>query len=128
MWEFLKQNFFLIFLALCLIWLGNLILTQLRYKKKGVYVEGTIVGYVNQSGNAFPVFEFEYNGEKLRVDSYNAEKNPLPEGEREMIYYLPGNNKGVFTEKNVGIKLWQILGGLACLVLIVARLVTYFMK
>ncbi|MBQ4464454.1 MAG: hypothetical protein II916_00615 [Oscillospiraceae bacterium] len=128
MWDFIKDNILTIFCVLGLIWLGNLFLTQLRYKKQGARLEGTVVGHVNQSGNYFPVYEFNYNGETLRVDSYNGDKNPMIEGETEIIYYLPGNQKGVFAERNMGVKPWQILCGAAFIVVIVISLMKFFTK
>lgn len=128
MLDFLKEHYYLIFFILCLLWLGKLILTQLRYKTQGVRLDATVVGHVNQSGNYFPVYEFMYNGETMRVDSYNGEKNPLQEGKSEPVYYLPGNQKGVFSERNVGIRLWQIAGGLGALALVIADLVRIFIR
>jgi hypothetical protein len=128
MWNFIKENILAFFFLSIVLWVGNLILTQIRYKTKGARLDGKVVGHVNQSGNYFPVYEFVYNGETLRVDSYNGEKNPMLEGEVETIYYLPGNMKGVFAERNTKIKLWQIGLGVACLVLGILKIVTYFNK
>ena len=126
MWDFIKEYCFLIFCVLGLIWLGKVIFTQMQYKSKGARLEGTVVGHVNESGNYFPVYEFQYNGETLRVDSYNGDKNPV--GGTETIYYLPGNQKGVFAERNIGIKPWQILCGAAFVVVIVIYIVRFFTK
>lgn len=126
--DFLKENYLAVFFVLIFLWVGNVVLTQIRYKTKGVRLDGKVVGHVNQSGNYFPVYEFQHNGETLRVDSYNGEKNPMLEGEVEPIYYLPGNQKGVFAERNTKIKLWQIGLMTACAALTVLKLVKYFMK
>lgn len=126
MLDFLKGHIFLFFCIFGLIWLGGLILTQIKYKKNGVRLDGKVVGHVNQTSNYFPVYEFVYNGETLRVDSYNGEKNPMIEGEVEPIYYLPGNQKGVFAERNIGIKAWQIFLAVACVIYIVLDVVRIF--
>lgn len=128
MLKFLWDNVLGIFFLLAAVWVGYLILTQLKYKTKGVRLDGKVVGHVNQSGNYFPVYEFDYNGETLRVDSYNGDKNPMLEGEFEPIYYLPGNTKGVFAERNIKIKLWQIGLGVGGLVLGILKFVLYFKK
>ena len=125
---FIKENMLLIFCVLALIWLGEVIFAQFKYKKKAVRLEGKVVGHQNQNGNFFPIYEFEYNGENLRVDSYNGTKEPMQEGETETIYYLPGNQKGVFAERNIGIKPWQIVCGGSFLLYIILRVITLVTK
>lgn len=116
---FFKAHSFSIFCILGLIWIAEVVLTQFRYKNKGVLLEGTIIAHKNQNGYVFPVYEFEYMGEKLHVDSYNSTKNPATIGQTEMIYYFPGNTKGVFSEKHIGVKPWQIICFVAALAYII---------
>ncbi|MBR6580262.1 MAG: hypothetical protein IKK66_03095 [Ruminococcus sp.] len=109
MLDFIKVHKFSIFCLLALIWIFTVIRTQLKYKKKGERLQGKIVNYVQNSGNFFPVFQFEYNGQHLTVDSYNASKNANELGQTDTIYYIPGNQKGVFRERDLTPKLWMIV-------------------
>lgn len=112
--NFIREHSFSIFCLLGIIWLAWVILVQLRFKSKGVVVTAKIVGNKNQNGYYFPVFEFDYNGEKLTVDGHIAEKTPFEEGSETDIFYLPGNKKGVMRISDVKPKLWQIGALCAC--------------
>lgn len=109
MWEFIKTHSFSIFCTLIVIWIIGVIRTQHKYKTKGVQLIGEIVGYKRSQGNIFPVFQFEYEGEQLTVDSYHADKVQEEAGSTDTIYYLPGNTKGVFRERDIKPKLWMIV-------------------
>ena len=117
--SFVKDHMFSIFCAIFIIWVINFFLTQIRYKKKGVALLGTVVDYVVQSSNYFPVFEFEYEGQKMKVDSYHSDKSNNGIGTTDTIYYMPGNNKGVFRERDLKPKLWMIAGVLLCIAVII---------
>lgn len=119
MLDFIKVHKFSIFCLLALIWLFTVILTQLKYKRKGERLQGKIVNYVQNSGNFFPVFQFEYNGQYLTVDSYNASKNADELGQTDTIYYIPGNQKGVFRERDLSPKPWMIIMIIVSIVYIV---------
>ena len=109
MLEFINLHKFSIFCILAMLWIFSVMSTQFKYKKKGVKLQGKIVNYVGNPGNCFPVFQFEYNGQHLTVDSYNASKNASELGQTETIYYLPGNQKGVFRERDLAPKPWMIV-------------------
>lgn len=109
MLEFLKVHKFSIFCILALIWIFTVIFTQLKYKKKGIKLQGKIVNYVENSGNCFPVFQFEYNGQYITVDSYHSTKKANELGQTDTIYYIPGNQKGVFRERDLTPKPWMIV-------------------
>ncbi len=109
MLEFINLHKFSIFCILAMLWIFSVMSTQFKYKKKGVKLQGKIVNYVGNPGNCFPVFQFEYNGQHLTVDSYNASKNANELGQTETIYYLPGNQKGVFRERDLAPKPWMIV-------------------
>ena len=117
--SFIKDHILSIFCATFIIWCINVFLTQMKYKKKGVSLTGTVVDYVVQSSNYFPVFEFEYEGQKMKVDSYQADKTNNGIGTTDTIYYLPGNTKGVFRERDLKPKLWMIAGIVLCLGVII---------
>lgn len=107
--EFIKVHKFSIFCILALIWIFSVMSTQFKYKKKGLRLQGKIVNYVNNSGNCFPVFQFEYNGQYLTVDSYHSTKKANELGQTDTIYYLPGNQKGVFRERDLAPKPWMLV-------------------
>ncbi len=109
MLEFIKVHKFSIFCILALIWIFTVIFTQLKYKKKGIKLQGKIVNYVENSGNCFPVFQFEYNGQYITVDSYHSTKKANELGQTDTIYYIPGNQKGVFRERDLAPKPWMIV-------------------
>ena len=109
MLEFIKVHKFSIFCILALIWIFTVIFTQLKYKKKGIKLQGKIVNYVENSGNCFPVFQFEYNGQYITVDSYHSTKKANELGRTDTIYYIPGNQKGVFRERDLAPKPWMIV-------------------
>lgn len=109
MWDFIKTHTFSVFCILFTIWIIEVILTQRRYKTKGVQLTGKIVGYKGSQGNIFPVFQFEYEGEQLTVDSYHSDKVQEEVGTTDTIYYLPGNTKGVFRERDIKPKPWMIV-------------------
>lgn len=107
--EFIKVHKFSIFCILALIWIFSVMSTQFKYKKKGLRLQGKIVNYVDNSGNCFPVFQFEYNGQYLTVDSYHSTKKANELGQTDTIYYLPGNQKGVFRERDLAPKPWMLV-------------------
>lgn len=109
MLEFINLHKFSIFCILALIWIFTVIFTQLKYKKKGIKLQGKIVNYVENSGNCFPVFQFEYNGQYITVDSYHSTKKANELGQTDTIYYIPGNQKGVFRERDLAPKPWMIV-------------------
>lgn len=109
MWDFIKTHDFSIICILVIIWVIGVIRTQRKYKTKGVQLIGEIVEYKGSQGNIFPVFQFEYEGEKLTVDSYHADKVQEGVGSTDTIYYLPGNTKGVFRERDIKPKPWMIV-------------------
>lgn len=109
MLEFIKVHKFSIFCILAMIWIFSVMSTQFKYKKKGARLQGKIVNYVGNSGNCFPVFQFEYNGQHLTVDSYHSTKKSNELGQTEIIYYLPGKQKGFFRERDIAPKPWMIV-------------------
>ncbi|MBO4876423.1 MAG: hypothetical protein J5501_00250 [Ruminococcus sp.] len=117
--DFIKTHMFSIVCVLFILWVIIYLRTMLKYKKNGVALTGKVVDYKIQSSNYFPVFEFDYEGQTLRVDSYEADKNNNGIGTVDTIYYLPGNTKGVFRERNLKMKLWMILGSLLCIAYII---------
>lgn len=98
MWDFIKTHTFSIFCVLGIIWVAEVFCTKLKYKTKGVKLTGKIVEYKLTQSNYFPVFQFEYEGELLTVDSYQAAKVQSELGTTDTIYYIPGKTKGVFRE------------------------------
>ncbi len=106
--EFLKTHFLSIFFLLGIIWVGKVIYTQLKYKKNGVPIEALVIDHKVESGNYFPVYQFDYEGQTLTVDGYNGTKSNADLGQKVTIYYLPGNAKGVFRESDLRIKAWEI--------------------
>ena len=106
--EFLKTHFLSIFFLLGIIWVGKVIYTQLKYKKNGVPIEALVIDHKVESGNYFPVYQFDYEGQTLTIDGYNGTKSNADLGQKVTIYYLPGNAKGVFRESDLGIKAWEI--------------------
>ena len=87
MLEFIKVHKFSIFCILAMIWIFSVMSTQFKYKKKGARLQGKIVNYVGNSGNCFPVFQFEYNGQHLTVDSYHSTKKSNELGQTEIVIY-----------------------------------------
>ena len=104
------------------LWVCEVICTQLKFKKKGIMLDGEIVGYNGQKGNYFAIHSFRYEGEDLKLESHFGDKSPAPVGSVEKIYYLPGNKKGIMRENDVKIKSWQILVIIACIAYVVADL------
>lgn len=119
MWDFIKTHSFSVFCILAFIWIIGVIRTQHKYKTKGVQLTGKIVGYTKSQGNIFPVFQFEYEGEQITVDSYHSAKVQEEVGTTDTIYYLPGNTKGVFRERDIKPKLWMIVCSIAAVVYVV---------
>lgn len=100
---------------LALIWLIEVFITMYRHKSKGIPLNATIIDYRIAQNNYFPIFEFEYNGETLTVDSYYSSKTNTEKGTTDTIYYIPGNKKGVFRERDLKPKPWMIIGGILAL-------------
>ena len=111
---FIRAHSFAIFCVLGIIWLIVVIGTQIKFKRRGTLVNAKVVGNKQRSGYFFPVFEFYFEGKTERIDGHMGESNPFEEGSEMSVYYLPGNSKGVMREKDVKIKLWQIVALLAC--------------
>lgn len=101
MWDFIKAHTFSIICVLGIIWAVEVYCTKLKYKTKGVKLTGKIIEYRLTQSNYFPVFQFEYEGEQLTVDSYQADKAHNEIGTTDTIYYIPGNTKGVFRERDL---------------------------
>ncbi len=123
MGSFIKDHVFSIFCLLALIWLAAVIKEKLKYKKHGIPLTGTVVENKTVTGNLFPVFEFEYEGETLRVDSYEGTKSGAVIGAKDTVYYIPGNTKGVFREDDLKPKPWMFIGGILAAAYIVMDLV-----
>ena len=66
--EFLKTHCLSIFFLLGIIWVGKVIYTQLKYKKNGVPIEALVIDHKVESGNYFPVYQFDY--EEFRARHY----------------------------------------------------------
>ncbi len=98
---FIATHSFSIICILGVIWVIKVILTQRKYKTKGVQLIGKIVDYKMSQSNFFPVFQFEYEGKQLFVDSYHSDKVQEKIGTTDTIYYLPNNKKGVFRERDL---------------------------
>lgn len=112
--DFIRSHSFSIFCILGIIWLITVISSQIKFKRKGTLVNAKVVGNKQRSGYYFPVFEFYFEGKTERIDGHMGENQPLEEGSEISVYYLPGNSKGVMREKDVKIKLWQIIALCAC--------------
>lgn len=120
MGSFISDHMFSIFFVLALLWLATVVMTKLKYKKNGIALTGTVVANKTVTSNQFPVFEFVYEGETLRIDSYEGTKTGLQIGTEETIYYIPGNKKGVFREDDLRLKPWMLLISVAAVAYIIA--------
>ena len=113
-----KHSFSLLCIAVC-IWVLNLWRVQRNYRKNAVPLQAKIIDYKLAQNNYFPIFEFEYMGQTMTVDSYSADKNLNEKGMLYTVYYLPGNQNGVFREKDFGVKAWHIAAIVAAVVYVV---------
>ena len=120
MGSFISEHILSIFFALALLWMAKVVMTKQKYKKKGVALTGTVVANRTVTSSQFPVFEFCYEGETLRIDSYEGSKTGLQVGTEETIYYMPGNKDGVFREADLKIKPWMLLVSVFAVIYIVA--------
>ncbi len=89
-----------------------LIIKGIFARKKGEHIPARFVGFSNEKGNSYPLFNFKYNGEDLtisgavpveRPDSYKHEV-----GDTVNIIYVPGNNKYVDIEGSYTDFLWAV--------------------
>lgn len=106
--SFVWNHVFGFFCIAGLIWLTEVIFTQIRYKKRGVVLQGEIIGERVVNHMYFPVYKFDHRGEEIMIDSYQGGKDPHTVGQVDTIYYLEGNSKGVFREHDAEIQLWEI--------------------
>lgn len=116
---FIKTHMFSIMFILCLIWLAEVVISKMRYKKKGIAVNGKVIANKTFTGNFFPVYEFDFEGEMLQIDSYEAVKGGIPVGTEETVYYMPGNKKGVFREPDLRLKPWMLIVSVAAVAYII---------
>lgn len=116
---FIKTHMFSIMFILCLIWLAEVVISKMRYKKKGIAVNGKVIANKTVTGNFFPVYEFDFEGEMLQIDSYEAVKGGIPVGTEETVYYMPGNKKGVFREPDLKLKPWMLIVSVAAVAYII---------
>ena len=96
-------------IILGIIWIAEVIITKLKYKKQGAALTGVVIANKTVTGNLFPVYEFYFEGDTLQIDSYEAVKGGVPVGTEETIYYVPGNKKGVFREEDLKLKPWMFI-------------------
>jgi len=106
---FIKTHMLSIVFILGIIWIAEVIITKLKYKKQGAALTGVVIANKTVTGNLFPVYEFYFEGETLQIDSYEAVKGGVPVGTEETIYYVPGNKKGVFREEDLKPKPWMFI-------------------
>ncbi|MBQ7989859.1 MAG: hypothetical protein IJ251_02275 [Oscillospiraceae bacterium] len=93
------------------------IVTQTRFRKKGVKVMAHIVGYMAQNGQQFAQYYFEYGGQNYTITDYFSDDSPMPDSDREILF-LPGYTKYVMREESTKIKAWQIAGIIAAAALL----------
>lgn len=70
---------------------------QIRAKK----INGRVVGNCIEGRRFYPLYEFEYNGEKMVLPARNSLKKQLEIGTTETVYYLPNGDGKIVRQKDL---------------------------
>lgn len=93
-----------------------LIIKCLISRRRGVHLEGKLVGYQDERGSQYPVFTFTYEGEELTLPGgvpADPKKFKYEEGESVKIIFDPKNRKFVDLEGSAT----EYIYGIAAIVL-----------
>ena len=93
-----------------------LIIKCLISRKRGIHLEGRLVGFQDERGTQYPVFNFTYEGEELTLPGgvpADSKKFKYEEGEAVKIIFDPKNRKFVDLEGSAT----EYIYGIAAIVL-----------
>ena len=89
-----------------------LIIKGIMSRKKGEHIPARLVGFSDERGTHYPLFNFQYNGEDLTISGgFSVDKPDTYKyqiGDTVNIIYVPGNNKYVDIEGSFADFLWGV--------------------
>ena len=82
------------------------------FKKKGVRLTATLVGFSTTKDATYPLFQFDYEGEEYTIPGAipaNPNRYKYNVGDKVNIIHVPGNKKYVDTEGSRATLIWGVV-------------------